>query len=113
MKFQKFIPKQKRISFSLIKELKQQIKKHEVLLYIYTYSSYMAYVLLTVFKKLPIIGCQIGHSRPLKILERKPKLFFIYPLFLIEELIERIVYRHIDYFIVVAKKEKKDVTSTS
>src|SRR3989344_39830 len=99
----------KKISLTLLKELKKESKRNEILIYINTYSSYFGYLISFLLKNFPIVGQHHGSTHPLKLLTRRPYLFWLFPLLIFEELIEFLTYRYIDQFYVLDIQEKRDL----
>jgi glycosyltransferase involved in cell wall biosynthesis len=96
-------------SFEIIKQLKKEAEENEILVHFHIYSSYLAYHIL-LNKKYPILAQHHGSTSPLKLIKRKPTFIFAFPLLAIEEMIERVLFKKIDYFFVLTEQEKKDLS---
>ena len=90
----------------LIKELKNELKK-DTIIHLHGYHNYIAYSIISSLKNKPIIAQDHGENHPLDLIRRNGKFFFLFPLLLIEELIERIIFKNINQFFALTKKEMK------
>ncbi|MFC1704837.1 glycosyltransferase, partial [Nanoarchaeota archaeon] len=93
-------------SSKLIDKLRKEVKNQKTIIQLFDYHDWLSYKICREFKKVPIVAHLLGTANPLSLICRKPLLFLAFPLLIIEQLLERIVFKSVDYFFVTNNEKK-------
>ena len=96
-------------TLSLLKELKMQSKKEDILIHVHEMHNHLAYLTSYLFKDVPIVVQHHSAWPPLFAFKESNHPFrFIY---LFEHYAEKKVFKNIDYFFVLTKDEKEYISN--
>jgi len=90
------------ISLPLIKALKEELS-NPILLHIHGIFNYTTYLIAAFFPSAPIISQHYGDCPPLNLIQRRAKLFTIFPLLITEQLIAQKIFKNIGFFFCLTK----------
>lgn len=88
-------------SRNLVKSLKKEIRKNEVILHIHTAHNMMSYLLAYVFRNIPVVVSNYGSAPPIFSRSDKKKIKYY-----IENFIEKRILKYYNYFFPTGKDER-------
>jgi len=103
------------ISFSMIKAIREEIKKAEqenkkLIIHVHEYHSWLMYLLLLTINKsknIKIIAQHHGGRNPLQNLRKYKRLLLVFPVISLMQFFENLLYKKVDIFYAFGDKEEK------
>jgi len=102
------LKKENRFSFSLLGELKKEVKRNLILINLHNIHNIETYIIGYLFKNYPVVAHHHGDIPPSN---KKPKSVFNSMVYALESTVERKVLKYIDYFSVISRIEKNYLAS--